>query len=70
VPEFLSTDCILAQFGKKRAQAQKHYPEFVRDGVASRPWEELKGQIYLGTEAIYRKAAVLNRGVKEIPQGS
>jgi hypothetical protein len=37
VPEFLSTGWILAQFGKRRAQAQKQYREYVRDGVVSRP---------------------------------
>jgi putative transposase len=30
VPEFLSTDWILAQFRKKQAQAEKQYREFVR----------------------------------------
>jgi hypothetical protein len=30
VPEFLSTDWILAQIRKKQAQAQKQYREFVR----------------------------------------
>ena len=51
VPEFLRTDWILGQFGKKRAKAQKQYRAFVREGLESRPWEELKGQIYLGSEA-------------------
>jgi len=45
VPEFLSTDWILSQFGKIQAHAQQHSPEnFFRDGVASRLWEELKGR--------------------------
>jgi putative transposase len=68
VPVFLSTDWILAQFSKKRAQAQKQYREFVRDGVASRPWEELKGQIYLGSEAFIEKHAAPNKALKEIPR--
>jgi putative transposase len=68
VPEFLSTDWILAQFGKSRAQAQKQYREFVRDGSASRPWEDLKGQIYLGSEAFIEKHAAPNKDLKEIPQ--
>ncbi|MEX0807051.1 MAG: transposase [Candidatus Binatia bacterium] len=33
VPPFLSTDWILEQFGKNRSQAQKHYREFVREGM-------------------------------------
>jgi hypothetical protein len=51
VPEFLHTDWILEQFGKSRSRAQQRYREFVRDGMASRPWDDLKGQIYLGSEA-------------------
>jgi hypothetical protein len=37
VPEFLSTDWLLEQFGKNRGVAQKRYREFVTDGVASPP---------------------------------
>jgi hypothetical protein len=36
--------------------------------MASRPWEELKGQIYLGSEAFIEKHAAANNGVKETPQ--
>jgi putative transposase len=68
VPEFLSTDWILAQFGKKRARAQKQYRAFVRDGVERRPWEELKGQIYLGTDAFIEKHPAPNTDLKEIPR--
>jgi len=68
VPEFLSTDWILAQFGNRRAQAQKQYRAFVRDGVESRPWEELKGQIYLGTDAFIEKHPAPNTDLKEIPR--
>ena len=68
VPEFLSTDWILAQFGNRRAQAQKQYREFVRDGVESRPWEELKGQIYLGSEEFIEKHPAPNTDLKEIPR--
>src|SRR2546425_11733305 len=41
-PEFLATDWVLGQFGKKLAQAQKRYREFVREGLDSRPWEALR----------------------------
>jgi putative transposase len=68
VPEFLSTDWILAQFGTKRTQAQKQYRDFVSDGFASRPWEDLKGQIYLGSEAFIEKHATRNKDLKEIPR--
>jgi len=68
VPPFLRTAWILEQFGKKRSQAQKRYREFVREGLASRPWEELKGQIYLGSEAFIEKHTARKRNLKEIPR--
>jgi putative transposase len=49
VPEFLTTDWVLGQFGRSRP-TEKRYRDFVREGLASRPWEELRGQIYLGSE--------------------
>ncbi|HVO92883.1 MAG TPA: transposase [Terriglobales bacterium] len=67
-PPFLSTDWILEQFGKRRSQAQQRYQEFVREGSASRPWEELKGQIYLGSEAFVEKHATRKQHLKEIPR--
>jgi REP element-mobilizing transposase RayT len=68
VPEFLSTDWILEQFGKNRLRAQQQYREFVRDGMATRPWDDLKGQIYLGSEAFVEKHASRKKDIKEIPR--
>jgi REP element-mobilizing transposase RayT len=67
VPRFLSTDWILEQFGKSRSRAQQQYREFVRDGMASRPWDDLKGQIYLGSEAFIEKHAP-KKALKEVPR--
>ena len=36
--------------------------------MASRPWEELKGQIYLGSESFIEKHAAPNKNLKEIPR--
>jgi hypothetical protein len=68
VPEFLHIDWILEQFGKDRSRAQRRYREFVRDGIASRPWDELKGQIYLGSDAFIEKHASRRKDLKEIPR--
>jgi putative transposase len=68
VPEFLTVDWVVAQFGKSRAAAQKRYREFVREGLASRPWEELRGQIYLGSEEFIEEHSAKNLALKEIPQ--
>jgi REP element-mobilizing transposase RayT len=68
VPEFLSTDWILEQFGKTQSRARQHYREFVRDGMASRPWDDLKGQIYLGSQGFIEKHASGKENLKEIPR--
>jgi REP element-mobilizing transposase RayT len=68
VPEFLHTDWILEQFGKTRSRAQQQYREFVRDGITSRPWDDLKGQIYLGSEAFIEKHTSRKKDIKEIPR--
>jgi len=69
VPELLCTDWVLEQFGKSRSRAQQQYREFIRDGMASRPWDDLKGQIYLGSEAFIERHASGKKGIKEIPRG-
>ena len=68
MPEFLRTEWILEQFGKRRLRAQQQYREFVRDGMATRPWDDLKGQIYLGSEAFVEKHASGKKDIKEIPR--
>jgi hypothetical protein len=68
VPEFLTTDWILEQFGKTRSRAQQHYREFVRDGMARWPWDDLKGQIYLGSQGFIAKHASGKKNLKEIPR--
>ncbi|HMA79973.1 MAG TPA: transposase [Candidatus Binatia bacterium] len=67
-PGFLQTDWVLGQFGKKRAQAQKRYREFVKEGSESRPWEELKGQIYLGSKEFIERHSPRDQRLKEIPR--
>jgi REP element-mobilizing transposase RayT len=68
VPSFLSTDWLLGQFGKNRGAAQKRYREFVREGIENRPWDELKGQIYLGSEDFIVRHSAKNQELKEIPR--
>jgi putative transposase len=68
VPEFLSPDWLLEQFGKNRRIAQKRYREFVRDGIANRPWDELKGQIYLGSDEFIERHSAEDKELREIPR--
>lgn len=68
MPEFLSIGWVLEQFGKNRPAAQKRYRQFVRDGLENRPWEELKGQIYLGSEKFIERHSAEDKDRKEIPR--
>jgi len=68
VPEFLSIEWLLKQFGKNVATAQKRYREFVRDGLEKRPWEELRGQIYLGSEEFIERHSAVDKEIQEIPR--
>jgi hypothetical protein len=51
-PDWLETDWILTVFAKRKQNAQNAYRQFVGEGKGQpSPWEGLKNQIYLGSEA-------------------
>jgi len=56
-PKFLTMDWVLSQFGQRRSQAQACYREFVKEGLDARPWDDIRGQIYLGSEEFIAKHA-------------
>jgi REP element-mobilizing transposase RayT len=59
-PEWLHADCVLGQFGRRKRAAQDAYRRFVADGVkAPAPWNELRGQIWLGGEEFRSRMARL-----------
>lgn len=50
-PAWLTTENLLAEFGKRRAAAQRKYREFVAEGMGEESiWKDLQGQIYLGDD--------------------
>ncbi|MQX51977.1 RNA polymerase sigma factor sigma-70 region 4 domain-containing protein [Alcanivorax sediminis] len=52
LPEGVSTDWILASFGESRGEAIQAYKQFVQEGKDQpSPWEDLKNQVYLGSDA-------------------
>ncbi|MDX8395627.1 MAG: transposase, partial [Mariprofundaceae bacterium] len=54
--EWLASDRVLALFSTHRNEAVNRYQQFVVEGVGLQsPWEELRGQIYLGGEAFLAK---------------
>jgi putative transposase len=71
-PSFLTVDWILAQFGKRRAEAQREYMRFVQAGMKGAcPWEELKAQCILGGKEFIEKLkpAIKDKSkIKEIPR--
>ncbi len=66
--EFLTIDWILSRFGSRRSQAQQRYGEFVREGKGERPWEGLRGQIYLGGDEFVEKHAGGGGSLEESPR--
>ncbi|MCW8963532.1 MAG: transposase [Gammaproteobacteria bacterium] len=69
---WLTTEWLLAAFGKRLTHAQKKYRQFVAEGKNQpSPWEHLRNQVFLGTEAYVDKLITLisaNRDLSEIPK--
>ena len=73
VEGFLAVDGLLAQFATQRSLAQKRYAQFVAEGrKAPSPWQQLKGQVFLGNERfveqMQRRIAGHQREDVQIPQ--
>lgn len=67
-PPWLTTDWILGQFGQRVGPAQEKYRAFVAEGRGGlRPWEQLRGQIYLGSDEFIATHQP-NRPIREIPR--
>jgi len=55
-PEWLDCEFILSKFSAQRARAVSRYIAFVHEGRGvSSVWEQLQGQIYLGSETFITK---------------
>ena len=51
VAPWLAVDGVLSQFAKRRSLARQRYAQFVSEGIqADSPWQNLKGQIFLGDD--------------------
>ncbi|HSL06064.1 MAG TPA: transposase [Nitrospiraceae bacterium] len=71
VPPVLDTEWILDQFAGTRATARRRYAKFVHDGIGvPGPWEEVKGQVLLGSEAFIERLAphLQECSTREIPK--
>jgi putative transposase len=69
-PEWLQTGWILGQFAAQRKRAIARYIDFVREGVGLPGiWENLRGQVYLGSDAFLQEMQdLLAPGMREIPR--
>jgi len=71
-PEWLDTEWTLAAFAEQMQDAQSAYRRFVADGKNQpSPWEDLKNQIYLGSQAFVdemQKKIDTDRQLSEIPK--
>ncbi len=70
--EFLAVDGLLAQFAKRRSNAQARYAQFVLEGhKVPSPWQQLQGQVFLGdqtfVENMQNRIAQHQRGDVQIP---
>ena len=67
-PGWLTTDWILSQFGQRGGPAHARYRTFVAEGRGwPAPWEQLTGQIYLGSEKFVAQHQP-NRVIRDIPR--
>ncbi|MFZ5863293.1 MAG: transposase [Nitrospirota bacterium] len=67
-PAWLTTDWVLTQFGTTTRRAQTAYRTFVNDGATDRPWDALRHQIYLGTEAFVDSLPLSQEALPEVPR--
>jgi putative transposase len=71
-PACLTIDWVLSQFGKQRQPAQQKYRAFVAEGIGQdSPWEEVQGQVLLGSEHFVERltsALDAKRPFSEIPR--
>ncbi len=68
VEKFMTIDWILSQFGSRKAEAQRRYREFVREGLGEQPWDKLRGQIYLGGDKFIEEHTDGGVSIEEVPR--
>lgn len=67
-PAYVTVDWILGQLAKQAHTAQERYRAFVAEGRGQPPpWDQLRGQIYLGTEDFVATHQP-NRVIRDIPR--
>ncbi len=71
-PDWLETDWILSAFGRRKATAVARYRKYVMEGKNQpSPWEQLRNQVFLGSEQFVddlRNKIDGRKELSEIPQ--
>jgi putative transposase len=71
-PKWLTTDWLLAAFAKRKSRAMEKYREFVSEGKNQpSPWESLRNQVFLGSEAYVKQlqsSIETGKDLSEIPK--
>jgi putative transposase len=68
VPDHLTVEWLLGQFGSRWHEAQEKYRAYVAEGIGTPgPWEKLHGQIYLGGKDFVKKHQP-DRVIREVPR--
>jgi REP element-mobilizing transposase RayT len=69
-PPWLSVDWLLSAFSRQRAAARDQYRQFVAQGIGrGSPWDQLQGQIYLGSASFVQSVAEERAGdAAEVPR--
>lgn len=67
-PPWLAADGLLAWFAKRRSLAQQRYAQFVTEGIkAASPWNNIRGQIFMGDEQfVNRMQAHIQTGKDDV----
>jgi REP element-mobilizing transposase RayT len=72
LPQWFTTDWILAQFSRRRKRAQRLYHQFIMEGITKEtPWKDLKGQIFLGDKGFIEECKRIldaSTDLQEIPR--
>lgn len=71
-PLFLTADWVLSQFGKNRGACCRKYRAFIGKGIGTPSlWDQLRGQVVLGTESFLKQLAPRLKGkrdIREVPR--
>ncbi len=67
--DWLEIDWLLSQFGRSKARARVKYAAFVADGIGGAPvWDNLKRQIFLGSDDFADAMAKRGGSLAEVPR--